>query len=456
MPYSSINPLNNKTLKTFEPLTKAQTIQAIQQADEAFDLWRNTSFAERKKRLLKFAAQLRKRNEEFAKLITLEMGKRISESREEITFCAEIAEFYANGAETFLADQPLDVEDADAYIQHTPIGVLLGVMPWNFPFYQVTRFAAPNIMAGNTVLVKHASNVPQCALAIAELFQECGAPEQVFTNLFIPTDFVKSVIEDDRVQGVSLTGSEKAGAMVAGQAGQKLKRSVLELGGNDAFIVLEDADMEHVIQMAVKGRMANTGQSCVAAKRFIVVKEVADEFLSAYKAAMSKMKLGDPLDEETDVAPLSTETAAVNLDEMVQKTINAGATVVLGGGRPDREGAFYKPTILTNITPDMPTYDQELFGPVASVYVVEDEAAAIELANDSSYGLGGSVYTKDIGRGRRVAEQIDTGMVFINQPTNSQADLPFGGTKQSGYGRELSHLGILEFVNKKLIHAMKA
>ena len=455
MSYLSINPLNNEKLKSFEPLTKEQTIQAIQKADEAFDLWRNTSFAERKEVLLKFAIQLRNRTNEFAELITLEMGKRISESREEITFCAEIAEFYANGAETFLADQPMDLEDADAYIQHTPIGVLLGVMPWNFPFYQVTRFAAPNIMAGNTILVKHASNVPQCALAIAHLFKECGAPEGVFTNLFIPTDFVKSVIEDDRIQGVSLTGSEKAGAMVAGEAGQKLKRSVLELGGNDAFIVLEDADMEHVIQMAVKGRMANTGQSCVAAKRFIIVEEVADEFLSAYTEAMSKMKLGDPMDDETDVAPLSTEEAAVRLDEMIQKTINAGATVVLGGGRPEREGAFYNPTILTNITPDMPTYDQELFGPVASIYIVKDEAEAIKLANDSSYGLGGSVYTKDINRGRRVAEQIDTGMMFINQPTNSQADLPFGGTKQSGYGRELSHLGILEFVNKKLIHAMK-
>ena len=455
MSYLSINPLNNEKLKSFEPLTKEQTIQAIQKADEAFDLWRTTSFAERNEVLIKFAIQLRNRTDEFAELITLEMGKRISESREEITFCAEIAEFYANGAETFLADQPMDVEDADAYIQHTPIGVLLGVMPWNFPFYQVTRFAAPNIMAGNTILVKHASNVPQCALAIAQLFKECGAPEGVFTNLFIPTDFVKSVIEDDRIQGVSLTGSEKAGAMVAGEAGQKLKRSVLELGGNDAFIVLEDADMEHVIQMAVKGRMANTGQSCVAAKRFIIVEEVADEFLSAYTEAMSKMKLGDPMDDETDVAPLSTEEAAVHLDEMVQKTINAGATVVLGGGRPEREGAFYNPTILTNITPDMPTYDQELFGPVASIYIVKDEAEAIKLANDSSYGLGGSVYTKDINRGRRVAEQIDTGMMFINQPTNSQADLPFGGTKQSGYGRELSHLGILEFVNKKLIHAMK-
>ncbi|MCL4152448.1 UNVERIFIED_CONTAM: hypothetical protein GTU68_060531, partial [Idotea baltica] len=247
-----------------------------------------------------------------------------------------------------------------------------------------------------------------------------------------------------------------AGAAVASQAGKELKKSVLELGGNDAFIVLEDADMDHVVEMAIKGRMQNTGQSCVASKRFIVVESVADDFLTAFKSKMQEMNLGDPLDESTDVAPLSTERAAADLDQLVQETINAGATVVLGGGRPDREGAFFNPTILTDIKPDYPTYDEELFGPVASVYVVKDEAEAVTLANDSSFGLGGSVYTSDIERGRRVAEQIDTGMVFINQPTNSQADLPFGGTKNSGYGRELSHLGILEFVNKKLIHSAKA
>ncbi|WP_417389479.1 NAD-dependent succinate-semialdehyde dehydrogenase [Gimesia sp.] len=456
MAYVSINPLTNETLKEYDPLTQEQTVEAIEQADEAFDCWRHTSFDERKNLMLQYAAGLRERIDEYSRLITMEMGKRISESREEINFCAEIAEFYANGAEKFLADQPMEVDDADAYVQYAPIGVLLGIMPWNFPFYQVTRFAAPNIMAGNTVLVKHASNVPQCAQAIHDLFRDCGAPEGVFTNLFIPKEFVKSVIEDDRIQGVSLTGSDKAGAIVAGEAGHKLKRSVLELGGNDPFIVLEDADMEHVIKMAVQGRMTNTGQSCAASKRFIIVEKVADEFLSAFKEEMSKLKLGDPLDPETDVAPLSTEEAAVNLDEMVQKTINAGATVVLGGGRPDREGAFYNPTILTDITRDMPTYDQELFGPVASVYIVKDEKEAIQVANDSSYGLGGSVYTKDIDRARHVAEQVDTGMMFINQPTNSQAELPFGGTKHSGYGRELSHLGILEFVNKKLIHAMKS
>lgn len=428
---------------------------AIEKADQAFDSWRMTSFDERKTILLEFAEQLRERRKEFAELITLEMGKRISEAEKEIAFCAEITEFYANGAETFLADEKMEVDDAEAYIQYAPIGVLLGVMPWNFPFYQVIRFATPNIMAGNTVLVKHASNVPQCALAIEKLLAECSLPAGVFTNLFIPTDFVNSIIEDKRVCGVSLTGSEKAGAAVASKAGSELKRSVLELGGNDAFIVLEDADMENVAKMAIRGRMVNTGQSCVASKRFIVVEAVADKFLDVLKENMSGMKMGDPMNKDTDVGPLSTEGAAVDLNEKVQSTINAGATVVLGGGRPDRKGAYYNPTILTDISSDMPTYDQELFGPVASVYVVKGESEAIKLANDSTYGLGGSVYTQDIERGRRVAEQIDTGMMFINQPTKSQADLPFGGTKNSGYGRELSHLGILEFVNKKLIHLGK-
>lgn len=452
MSITSINPATGETLKTYEPLTKEQTMGKVAAAHKAFADWREATFDHRKTILLKFAKALRERTDEFAKLITVEMGKRIAEARKEILFCAEITEFYANGAEEFLANQPMDVDDAEAYIQYAPIGVLMGVMPWNFPFYQVVRYAMPNIMAGNTVLVKHAGNVPQCAEKIQSLFDESGLPEGVFTNLLIPTEFVETIIEDDRIQGVSLTGSERAGAAVAAAAGKNLKRSVLELGGNDPFIVLEDADLDAVVEMAVKGRMVNTGQSCVAAKRFIVVESLADDFLSAFKSKLADMKLGDPIDEDTEVGPLSTESAADNLDKQVQSAINAGATVVLGGDRPDRKGAFFNPTILTDVTPDMPTYDQELFGPVATVYVVKDEAAAIKLANDSSYGLGGSVYTNDIERGRKVAEQIDTGMMFINQPTQSQADLPFGGTKNSGYGRELSHLGILEFVNKKLIH----
>ena len=453
MTITSINPATNKTLETFSTLTKDEVVDAIGIAHEAYRSWRKTSFDKRKKALLKFAKLLRDGADEFARTITLDMGKRITESQYEIEYCAKIAEFYANGAETFLADQPLDNVDADACIHYEPLGVLLGIMPWNFPFYQVVRFATPNIMAGNTVMVKHASNVPQCAEAIADLFTQCGLPDGVYTNLFIPTEFTEVIIGDERVRGVSLTGSEKAGGAAAALAGKNIKKSVLELGGNDAFIVLEDADLELTVEMAVKGRMVNAGQSCVASKRFIVVEAVAKTFLSAFRKQMSQFKLGDPMDEATTLAPLSTEEAAVNLLEKVQATINAGATVVLGGDRPDREGAYFNPTILTDITPDMPTFDQELFGPVASVYVVKDEAAAIVLANNSSYGLGGSVFTSDIERGRRVAEQIETGMVFINQPTKSQAELPFGGVKNSGYGRELSHLGILEFVNKKLIHS---
>ncbi|QDV41785.1 Succinate-semialdehyde dehydrogenase [NADP(+)] 1 [Stieleria neptunia] len=452
MTIASINPATNQTFQEFEPLSKDDVITAIDVANTAYQDWRRETFAQRKRCLLKFAELLRSSADEYARTITLDMGKRISESQYEIEYCAKIAEFYAHGAEQFLADQPMDVEGVKAYIHYEPLGIVMGVMPWNFPFYQVVRFAAPNIMAGNTVMIKHASNVPQCAETIEALFHRSGLPRGVYTNLFIPTEFVETIVSDDRVRGISLTGSEPAGAAVAALAGKHLKRSVLELGGNDPFVVLEDADMAEVIPQAVKGRMVNAGQSCVASKRFIVVEAVAEEFLTGFKEQLSALQMGDPLDEETTLAPLSSESAAVQLQNQVQASIDAGATVRLGGDRPDREGAYFNPTLLTDVTPDMPTFDQELFGPVATVYVVEDEAAAIELANQSSYGLGGSVFTADIERGRRVAEQIESGMVFVNQPTRSQAELPFGGIKNSGYGRELSHLGILEFVNKKLIH----
>ncbi|TWT53834.1 Succinate-semialdehyde dehydrogenase [NADP(+)] 1 [Rubripirellula amarantea] len=452
MTITSVNPATNETLQEFEPLTKDDVINAIGVGRDAYLEWRQTSFDQRNSCLLKFAELLRSDSDIYARMITRDMGKRISESQYEINYCADIAEFYANGAEQFLADQPMNVEGVNAYIRHEPLGVLMGVMPWNFPFYQVVRFATPNIMAGNTVMVKHASNVPQCAEAIEELFADCGLPNGVYQNLFIPSEFVDAIVSDSRVQGVSLTGSEAAGAAVAALAGKNLKRSVLELGGNDPFIVLEDADLDQVIEHAVKGRMVNAGQSCVASKRFIVVEALAEKFINGFRSELESLKMGDPMDEETTLAPLSTEDAAVKLQKQVQSTIDAGATVVLGGDRPDRKGAYFNPTILTNVTPDMPTFDQELFGPVATVYVVKDEAEAIKLANDSSYGLGGSVFTSDIERGRRVAEQVETGMMFINQPTKSHAELPFGGIKNSGYGRELSHLGILEFVNKKLIH----
>jgi len=462
MGYKTVNPATNEELATFESIPEDAAIEKVAAAHEAFQSWRETTFAERREVILAFAEKLRERSDEFARLITVEMGKPIAQAREEIQFCARIAEFYANGAEDFLADEPVPTKADDgngsgeAYLQHTPVGVLFGVMPWNFPFYQVTRYATPNIMAGNTVLVRHASCVPQCAQAIEDLFEEIGLPSGVYTNLFLSTDAVDSVIDDDRIQGVSLTGSERAGKSVAAAAGRNLRRSVMELGGNDAFIVLDDADIDEVVEKAVKGRLTNNGQSCVAAKRFIVDESLADDFIAGIKEAFENVTIGDPMDEDTDLGPLSTEDAAASLDKKVQEAIEQGVTVITGGGRPERHGAFINPTILTDITPEVSTYDEELFGPVASVYRVANEEEAIELANDSSYGLGGSVHTRDIKRGQRVAEQIDTGMVFINQPTNSSEELPFGGIKNSGYGRELSHLGILEFVNKKLIHTMES
>lgn len=452
MTFKSINPANNQMLQEFESLSQPLLRERIAVAAETFRQWRDTEFAARQRVLMKFAATLRARRDELAALITLEMGKRIAESRREVIYCAEIAEFYATGAVEFLADQTLSVPGVRAKLQFPPLGVLLGIMPWNFPFYQVVRFAAPNLMAGNVVLVKHAHNVPQCALKIAELFQECGLPTGAFTNLFIPVELVETAIADPAVQGVSLTGSERAGSAVAALAGKHLKRSVLELGGNDPFIVLEDAAVAKAARMGVRARTVNAGQSCVAAKRFIVVESVADEFLEVFGSGMANLKLGDPADESTTLGPLSTEAAAADLLERVNSSIQAGAEVILGGDRPSQPGAWFNATILAGVTEAMPTFDTELFGPVATVYVVPDEPAAIALANNSSYGLGGSVFTQDLARGQRVAQQIESGMVFLNKPTTSQAELPFGGIKNSGYGRELSELGILEFVNKKLVY----
>ena len=447
----TVNPATNEVLKSFEEMTDPAIEAAISGADKAYNDWRKTSYEERASFLHKVASLMRKKKDSLAKLITLEMGKLLKQSEGEIDLSADIFDYYADNGETFLADKVLDPEYGEALIRNSSIGALLGVMPWNFPFYQVARFAAPNIMVGNTILLKHASNVPQCAAAIEELFKEAGAPEGLYTNLFISGKHTSALASDKRIKGVSLTGSEKAGASLAEIAGKNLKKVVLELGGSDAFIVLEDADMDKTVEWAVIGRMNNTGQSCVAAKRFIVVEAVADEFLEKFKEKLGALKAGDPMDEDTQLGPLSSEEAAVHLDDQVKRSVAAGAKVLLGGKRIDRKGAYMEATILTDITSDVPAYHEELFGPVASFYRVKDEAAAIELANDSPFGLGGSVFTNDIERGKKVADQIDTGMVFINHPTWTQADLPFGGTKRSGVGRELSELGIQEFVNKKLI-----
>ena len=451
MSIQTVDPNTNKTVMSFEEMTSKIVDAKMTKAQSAFTNWKETSYAHRANLLRKVATLMRIQKTELAKTITLEMGKLIAQAESEIDLSANIFDYYADKAEGFLADTVLNPEDGEAIIRNSPIGVLLGVMPWNFPFYQVARFAAPNIMVGNTILLKHASIVPQCAAAIEKLFEEADAPEGIYTNLFISGKRASELVSDKRIKGVSLTGGEKAGASIAIEAGKHLKKVVLELGGNDAFIILEDADIEKTVNWAVVGRMNNNGQSCIASKRFIAVEAIADEFIQKFKDKLSKIKVGNPMDATTELGPLSSEEAAVHLADQVKRAVEEGAKVLLGGKRANREGAFMEPTIITDLKPNIAAYHEELFGPVASFYVVKDEQAAIDLANDSDFGLGRSIFTNDIERGKKVANQIDSGMVFINHPTWTQADLPFGGTKRSGFGRELSELGIQEFVNKKLI-----
>ncbi|MBK5214438.1 MAG: NAD-dependent succinate-semialdehyde dehydrogenase [Flavobacteriaceae bacterium] len=455
MSIQTVNPNTNKTVKSFKEMTEKTVESKVAKAQATFTDWKGTSYQQRADLLHKVATLMRIKKSALAKTITLEMGKLLAQAEGEIDLSADIIDYYADHGEAFLADKVLDPEYGSAIIRNSPIGVLLGVMPWNFPYYQVARFAAPNIMVGNTILLKHASIVPQCAAAIEELFKEAEAPEGLYTNLFITGKHASELVSDKRIKGVSLTGSEEAGASIATEAGKHLKKVVLELGGNDVFIILEDADMEKTVEWAVVGRMNNNGQCCVASKRFIAVEAIADEFIQKFKEKLSKMKVGDPMDPATELGPLSSEAAAVHLADQVKRSVEEGAKVLLGGKRANREGAFMEPTILTDLKPGIAAYHEELFGPVASFYVVKDEQAAIDLANDSDFGLGASVFTQDIEHGKKVADQIDTGMVFINHPTWTQADLPFGGTKHSGFGRELSELGIQEFVNKKLIRVSK-
>jgi succinate-semialdehyde dehydrogenase/glutarate-semialdehyde dehydrogenase len=451
MKFQTINPTNNKVVKSFDEMSDATVEKSIAQASSAFDEWKQTDYQTRAQLLYAVAGLLRAKRKELAKMITLEMGKLVSHAEGEIKLSAEIFDYYAKNAESFLADKVLNPVHGKALIRYSPVGLLLGIQPWNFPFYQVARFAAPNIMIGNTVLIKHAMNVPQCAKAIEEIFAEAGAPLGLYTNLLISHEQTSKIIGDKRVRGLSLTGSEVAGAIVAAEAGKHVKKSVLELGGSDAFIILEDADIDQAVEWAVVGRINNNGQCCVASKRFIAVESIADTFLQKFKAKMAALVVGDPMEETTHLGPLCTEAAAVKIADQVKRAVDGGAKVILGGKRVDREGAYMEATILTNITPDNPVFYEEFFGPVALFFKAKNEEEAIALANDSPFGLGGSVFTQDIERGTRVANQIDTGMVFINHPTWTQADLPFGGTKGSGYGREMAQLGLDEFVNKKLI-----
>ena len=451
MAIQTINPTTNKVVQSFDEITDVALENAVDKATIAFDEWKKTDYKVRAQLLYKVAGLLRAKKTELAKIITLEMGKLFIHAEGEIKLSAEIFDYYAKNAEGFLADKILNPVHGKALIRHSPVGVLLGIQPWNFPFYQVTRFAAPNIMIGNVVLIKHASNVPQCAKAIEDIFIEAGAPLGLYTNLFLPNKRTTELVADKRIKGVSLTGSETAGASVAGEAGKHIKKSVLELGGSDAFIILEDADIDKAVEWAVVGRINNNGQCCVASKRFIAVESIADVFLEKFKNKMAELVVGDPMEATTQLGPLSTEAAAVKIADQVKRAVDGGAKILLGGKRVDKEGAFMQATILTDILPDNPVFYEEFFGPVALFFKVKNEEEAIALANNSPFGLGGSVFTQDIERGKRVANQIDSGMVFINHPTWTQADLPFGGTKGSGYGREMAELGLDEFVNKKLI-----
>lgn len=452
MAYQTTNPFDGKIHATFPECDDATLEQKISAAADCFSVaWAAHSFDERKAILSRAAAILRERTDEFARLVTLEMGKLIAQSRGEVLLSAAILDYYAEHAERFLAPEILPVKSGEAIVESHPLGVLFGVEPWNYPYYQVARFAAPNLMAGNVVMVKHASNVPQCALAFEALLNEAGAPIGAYTNLFISKDQVARVIDDPRIRGVALTGSEAAGAIVAARAGHNLKKTTMELGGSDPFIVLDDADLDLAIKCAVAGRMGNSGQACTASKRFIVVESLADAFLAQFKAALSNFKAGDPFEASTSLAPLSSQAALDNLLHQVGSAIEAGANALIGGRRIDHPGAFMEPTILTGIDKSNPAYREEFFGPVALFFRVPDEDAAIALANDSPFGLGGSVFTRDLVRAKRVASRIETGMVFINRAASSSPELPFGGIKNSGYGRELSAAGIDEFINKKLI-----
>lgn len=452
MSYQTINPSNNKLLKSWPSHSEQQVEQALSVADDLYHSdWAKGPIQPRLQILKNLADLIDKRVDELAKVASVEMGKLINQSRGEVKICAQIARYYAENAERFLAPTRYPSELGEAWVENHPVGVLVAVEPWNFPYYQLMRVLAPALAVDNPVLAKHAANVPHCATLFAELVSEAGAPAGAWTNLFISNDQVAALIADDRVKGAALTGSERAGSAVAQQAGKYLKKTTLELGGNDVFVVLDDCDLDKAVKAGAGARLSNCGQVCTAAKRFIVHEKVADAFMEKFIQAFREVKIGDPLDEATTLGPLSSSAARDTLIKQVDDAVARGAKLHLGGSVVDGEGCFYQPTILSAITRDNPAYFEEFFGPVAQVYIVKNDDEVVKLANDSHYGLGGSVFTGDAGRGKKLASRIETGMVFINSATDTSAELPFGGIKRSGYGRELSDLGIKEFVNQKLV-----
>lgn len=451
--YKVTNPATGQVEKEFPEATDAELKQDIEQAADTFSTWSKTDAQERASLLNKVADIYEQRKDELAKIITREMGKPAKQARGELGIVVDIYRYYAKNGPQYLENEPIeDAKTGSAYIQNEPYGVLLGIMPWNFPYYQVARFAAPNLMIGNTVLLKHAPICPESAQAMEDIFKEAGFPVGAYTNIYASNDQVADIIiADPRVQGVSLTGSDRAGASVAATAGKHVKKVVLELGGNDPFLVLDRDILPKAVKGAVSGRMGNAGQACNAAKRIIVLEDFYDEFVEQLSAAVKKLELADPAEEDTFIGPMSSASAADGLHEQVQDAISQGATVHAGGDFDSRGGAWYQPTMLTGITPEMRAYSEELFGPVAMVYKVKDEDEAVKLANDTPYGLSAAVMASDEDHARRVGEQIQTGMVFINEPAKTSAELPFGGVKGSGVGRELGPYGMEEFVNKRLI-----
>ncbi|WP_432468570.1 NAD-dependent succinate-semialdehyde dehydrogenase [Agarivorans sp. Z349TD_8] len=457
MSYASVNPYTGDLIKTFADATDDEVELALNNANQAFLKWRETSFAQRAEILQRAADILRENKTKYAKILTLEMGKLLLEAEAEVELSAQIMEYYVKHSETLLAPETLPVADSSegkATLHHEPLGVLLAIEPWNFPFYQIARILAPQLSAGNTLLLKHASNVPQAAAAFAKLMSEAGLPNGAFQQLYATRSQVEKIISSPLVRGVALTGSEGAGAVVAAQAGKAMKKSTLELGGADAFVVLQDAELEKTVKWAVFGRHWNGGQVCVSSKRMIIVKSVYDEFLSLYSQGVAALKAGDPMDVETTLAPLSSQAAADEVKQKIREAVAYGATATEVGPKVPEQGAFVQPTILTNLTADNPAYYWEFFGPVSMILPAEDEDDAVNIANDSPFGLGGSVFTADEKRGEQIAHRISTGMVFVNHPTMVKADLPFGGIRNSGYGRELIGLGIKEFVNHKLVNVV--
>ncbi|MGZ5067477.1 MAG: NAD-dependent succinate-semialdehyde dehydrogenase [Usitatibacter sp.] len=452
MAITSINPATNQAVKTYPEMTPAEVDAAIEQSHETWKSWRRTTFAERARLMKKSAAILRERKNELAKLMATEMGKPLKQGVAEAEKCALCCDYYADNAEAFLAPQDVKTEAHRSYVAFEPLGVVLAVMPWNFPLWQVYRFAAPGLMAGNVGVLKHASNVPGCALVIEEMFEAAGFPRGAFRTLMIGSKAVKHVIEHPLVRAVTLTGSAAAGRSVASQAGQALKKTVLELGGSDAYLVLDDADLDHAAETCVNSRLINAGQSCIAAKRFIVDAKVIGPFTERYVALMRKKQVGDPFADGTDVGPMARADLRDALHEQVMRSVKGGAKLLLGGTAPAGQGAYYTPTVLAGVKPGMAAFDEELFGPVAAIIEAKDESEAIALANASVFGLGSAVFTRDLARGERVARQLEAGAAHVNSLVASDPRLPFGGVKESGYGRELGPFGIREFVNVKTVY----